>query len=243
MRSLLLPALLLLNLACSEKEPGFHSVKQDPDLSIASSFANLPDEIGGLPDTLHTGEPFFDPPPEPPPPLMHLDSAGVYVGIVENPKDSNRGEAVEKFLAAVGLKPFQDDEGNWKSFPYCAAFASFCLDEAGEVALPLVRSAGARKFITGNSIRANEVQRGTVPIAPGTLVIWKAKRDPADTRGHIGFVVEWDGQEGITIEGNTGPGDEGDQRDGGGVYQRKRMLSPGSAFRITDFTPVVYQNQ
>ncbi len=211
-------------------------------MSIASSFASLPDEIGGLGDSLHIGAPLFEPPPEPPLPLMHLDSARAYLGIVEYPKDSNRGTAVELFLAAVGLAPFQDEDGEWKSFPYCAAFASFCLDQAGDVALPLVRSAGARKFITGNSIRANEVQRGTVPIAPGTLVIWKAKRDPTDTKGHIGFVVEWNGQEGITIEGNTGPGDEGDQRDGGGVYQRKRLLSPGSAFRITDFTPVVYKN-
>lgn len=206
-----------------------------------SSFASLPDEIQALPEELHVGESFFEAEPEPEPPLMHLDSAQTYVGVVENPKDSNRGPAVEKFLAAVGLEPFQDEEGNWKSFPYCAAFASFCLDQAGTVALPTVRSAGARKFITGNSIRANVVLRGTQPIEPGTLVIWKAKRDPNDTSGHVGFVVEWNGQEGTTIEANTGPGDEGDQRDGGGVYMRKRMLSPGSAFRITDFTPVVYQ--
>jgi hypothetical protein len=59
-------------------------------------------------------------------------------------------------------------------------------------------------------------------------------------QGHAGLVVSWEGQAGITIEGNTGPGDAGDQREGGGVYLRKRMLSPGSAFRIVSFTPVTF---
>ena len=119
---------------------------------------------------------------------------------------------------------------------------SYCLDQTGDVALPMVRSARARAFITNRSIPARIVQRGTVKIEPGTIVVWKAKRDPSDPSGHVGVVVDWEGQAGTTIEGNTGPDRNGDQREGEGVYQRKRMLSPGSAFRITHFTPVKYKS-
>ena len=100
MRLSLLLASLLLNAACGSGESSFHSVDNDPDMSI-SSFASLPDEIQALPDSLHVGEPFFEPEPEPPPPLMHLDSARTYIGVVEDPKDSNRGAAVEKFLGCT----------------------------------------------------------------------------------------------------------------------------------------------
>lgn len=246
MRLSLLPALLLLNLGCgngsgSVYSDGAHSVSQDPDLGTASMFASLPDADPADTGDLHLGDSLLTPPPAPRKPTTHLDTARTYIGVVEDPKDSNLGVEVEKFLASVGLAPYEDGDGNLRSYPYCAAFVSYCLDQAEGVRLPVVRSAGARMFITNKSIRANVVQRGTVHIEPGTIVIWKAKRDPEDTSGHVGLVVEWHGQEGITVEGNTGPGDEGDQRDGGGVYERRRRLSPASAFRITDFTPVVYQ--
>lgn len=187
----------------------------------------------------------------------HLAAARQYVGVTEQPKDWNRGPEVDRFLDGLGLLP---EDPNQKGLPYCAAFVSFCLNAAGEeVVFPQTRSAGARNFIDNQksfiffpegeedtqisfgSIRANVVQRGTVTIPPGTIVVWKAKRAPTDTQGHVGFVVDWEGQAGTTIEGNTGPGDEGDQRDGGGVYLRKRMLSPGSAFRIVSFTAVAYR--
>lgn len=198
--------------------------------------------------------------PEVPPMPPHLEVAHRYIGVTEQPKDSNRGPEIESFLAAVGLAPKQDGSGEWKSYPYCAAFVSYCLNAAGDgVAFPTKRTAAAREFIDNDrsfiffpegredqhisfgSIRANVVQRGTVSIPPGTIVVWKAKRAPEDIFGHAGLVVSWEGQAGTTIEGNTGPGESGDQRDGGGVYLRKRMLSPGSAFRIVSFTPVIYR--
>ena len=128
MRLLLLLALLLLNLGCGGKRAtSFHSVDRDPDISIASSFANIPDEIQGIGDELHIGDSLLTPEPEPAPPLLHLDTARAYVGIKEEPKDSNRGTEVEKFLASVGLKPFKKPNGNWRSFPWCAAMESLGL--------------------------------------------------------------------------------------------------------------------
>jgi hypothetical protein len=54
--------------------------------------------------------------------------------------------------------------------------------------------------------------------------------------GHVGFVVEWRGKSGTTVEGNTSSGLKGSQNDGDGVYMRKRTINPYSYFRITDFT-------
>ncbi|MEZ4698834.1 MAG: CHAP domain-containing protein [Rhodothermales bacterium] len=210
-----------------------HSVAIDPDITPEDSIPNNPIAI-------HVGDTLMTLDTRPVGSLVHLETARTYVGVTERPKDSNRGTEVETFLAAVNLAPSKDRYGAWHSYPYCAAFVSFALNSAPNVDAPRVRSARARDFVTRESIEARLVQRGTVEIPPGTIVVWKAKRDPSDTSGHVGFVVEWAGQGGTTIEGNTSPGQGGDQRDGGGVYLRKRMLSPGSAFRITHFTPVRY---
>ncbi len=215
-------------------EVSIHSVALDPDITPEDSLLFNPHQI-------HVGDTLLAlPETRPVASLIHLDTARAYVGVVERPKDSNRGPEVEKFLAAVNLEPTKDRFGTWRSYPYCAAFVTFTLKQAGAIDEPKVRSARALDFVTRKSIEARIVQRGTVNIEPGTIVVWKAKRDPSDPTGHVGFVVEWEGQAGTTIEGNTGPGDAGDQRDGGGVYLRKRLLSPGSAFRITHFTPVTY---
>ena len=223
----------------------FHSVALDPDIQPEDSVKFNAHER-------HTGESIsrfgsFSQPIDtfsaigPP---GHLEVAQQFVGTVEDPRNSNRGPAINRFLASVGLKPVKLRTGEWKSYPYCAAFVSFCLNEAPDsVAYPLVRSAKARDYVTNESIEANKVLRGTVRIDPGTLVVWKRNRNPQDTSGHVGFVVSWEGQAGTTIEGNTSSGQRGNQRDGDGVYMRKRMLSPASAFRITHFTPVLYNNQ
>jgi hypothetical protein len=207
-----------------------HAVAIDPDLTPE-------DSIAFNPHLIHVGDTLIALDPRPPVALAHLDTAQAYLGVRERPKDSNRGPEVERFLAAVGLRPEKDRFGNWRSYPYCAAFVSYVLRVA-DIPEPEIRSARALAFVTPRSIPARVVQRGTVRIDPGSIVVWKAKRDPTDPTGHAGFVVAWEGQAGTTIEANTGPGEEVDQREGDGVYLRKRMLSPGSAFRITHFTRV-----
>ncbi|MEZ4700051.1 MAG: CHAP domain-containing protein [Rhodothermales bacterium] len=261
--------MLLLSIGCAPNKVDNHSAGKDPDLAPTDTMANIAREIHVGEQALASSQPRELPPaalPEvdivdvAPSEPLHVVTARKYLGVTENPKDSNRGTEVEQFLGSVGLKPIQRADGTWKSYPYCAAFVSFCLNAAGEeVVYPRTRTAGARNFIDNarsfiffpdgeenhpisfGSLRANVVQRGTVTIPPGTIVVWKAKRDPDDPYGHAGMVVSWEGQAGLTIEGNTGPGEEGDQREGGGVYLRKRMLSPGSAFRIVSFTPVNYR--
>lgn len=217
-----------------------HAVGLDPDITAGDSVAFNPIQtFVGRPLLAVTPPPATAEAPSRGPAFLGVARMFAEKGVEEVPPGSNRGPDVEKFLAAVDLFPTKDRFGKWHSFPYCAAFISYCLDEDDSVALPLVRSAGARKFITRNSIDARVVLRGGTRIEPGTLVIWaRNARDPRDPSGHIGFVIDWEGQAGTTVEANTTSGKQGNQREGDGVYFRKRMLSPGSAFRITHFTPV-----
>lgn len=159
----------------------------------------------------------------------HLDSALTYVGTVEH--GQNHGPAIDRFLIDVHLAP-----GN----PYCAAFVSYSLDAAGNVVIPRVRSGLAHNFIIQQSIPARKVLRGTVRIPIGTILVWQKGNTMF---GHTGLVIVWAQSEGITVEANTSPGKQGNQREGDGVWIRHRSIQPASYFRIVDFTPVLYKGQ
>lgn len=222
-------------------EPRDHSVYKDRDRTPGDSIDNTPTEIYVAPALAairgKTSSPAF---------LAHARRLAK-TGVKE--VAPNRGPQVDSFLTArkINLKQ-KDRDGNTPNVPWCAAFVSYCLDLAGDIDSPSKRSLLARDFILRSRLKANFfvkeaidariVQRGGTLIEPGTLVIWKSKPEPQDLSGHIGFVIDWEGQAGTTVEGNTGPGKEGNQADGDGVYFRKRMLSPGNAFRITHFLPV-----
>ncbi len=276
MRLSLLLALLLLSQSCSnKKESGstiaqfadvgagmdLHSAFEDPDASLieGQDFEDIPTSVGE--PLLDTTAANIEAPAIP----EHLQIALRYAddphteeiegGVIENP--NNRSPDIDKWLSALLAEPFKPDG---TGAPYCAAFASFCLTEAGNVESPATRSAAARHFVDDKQefradlcakslslgsaecteeVPARVVLRGVAPVLPGAMVIWKRKRDPDNTLGHIGFVREWEGVKGKTVEGNTSSGVAGNQADGGGVYLRERMLSVGSWFRITHFRPVV----
>ena len=155
----------------------------------------------------------------------HLDTALAYVGTVEI--GHNRGPVVERFQRCVGLPT---------GAPYCAAFVSYCLEKGG-AAWPAVRSGLAQHFILKESIRASHVLRGN-SVPAGAIVIW---RKGNGWQGHAEFAVSWSGACGQTVEANTSPGIGGSQRDGDGVWRRRRCIEPGNYFRIVAFTPVRYE--
>ena len=77
---------------------------------------------------------------------------------------------------------------------------------------------------------------GMVRLEPGDLPIWASGTiRGGDFNGHTGL-VQWqiDSRRFRTVEGNTQPGPGGDQREGGGVYERTREISLGS-FRLLGF--------
>jgi hypothetical protein len=130
------------------------------------------------------------------------------------------GECDQQFLAAVGLS------GNHN---YCAAFVSYNLELAG-VKIPSVRSGRAVDFKTRNSIEVRKIIRGTYQVKTGDIIVW------TQNASHVGFAIQdWDGAEGLTIEGNTSDPKNPNIR---GVFIKHRGFHPGNYFRPRYVTPV-----
>lgn len=136
---------------------------------------------------------------------------------------SNRSPEIDYWLTRLGVPV-----GN----NYCAAFVAMVLDSV-EVDYPVVRSAVAQHYITPNSISASKVMQGH-PVGKGAIAVWKRG---STWMGHVGFVTEWQGAAGKTIEGNTSPSGCAEGR-GNGVYAKERRIVPTAYFRITHFTNV-----
>jgi hypothetical protein len=138
--------------------------------------------------------------------------------IREIPPNSNRGPAVEAYLASVGL-----GKGN----PWCCAFTYWCFEQAALAqgrANPMVRTGGCLAHWNGavakGAKRISKADAVNDPslLAPGMVFIM----DFGGGKGHTGFVVAVRGGLIDTVEGNT---DASKTREGGGVYRLTRKLS------------------
>lgn len=137
--------------------------------------------------------------------------------IREIPPNSNRGPAVEGYLARAGVGP---------GLSWCCAFVYWCFDEAAKSlgrTNPMVRTAGcldhwnrapgkgAKRIPAGQAIQSPDL------LAPGMVFIM----DHGRGLGHTGIVERVGGGIVTTIEGNT---DASMTREGGGVYRLSRKL-------------------
>jgi hypothetical protein len=158
---------------------------------------------------------------------LHLRIAQGFVGTKELP--GNRGRWIDRWNKGAGVS---------YGSPYCASFGKFCLDSAGALS-PKIRSALATAWLRNKStISAKDVYFGMAVVPSGSCVIW---RNGETISGHFGFFVKWIKKNVLyTIEANTSSGLKGSQRDGNGVYNRTRTLSPFAYFRIEGFVPVQY---
>lgn len=164
----------------------------------------------------------------------HLDTAFSYIGVRDD--GDNYGPEVERFLATSGLGG---------GYPWCAAFVAYVMEvTVRPVAFPTVRSALATDYITARSIKASRVLMGVDRPPEGAVVIWRRGNG---IFGHAGLVDRWEDDCGETVEGNTsapaGSGNEDveAERDGGGVWAKRRCIEPGNFFRIVSFTEVIYK--
>lgn len=156
----------------------------------------------------------------------------------------NDAPEIDRFLRWSGLAP---------GYPWCQAFAAFCVDEAaGRRVMPKTASVwqgvrwALRNRLVVDTITPRSVLLGaTVP--RGYVVAFKhglgADAETFSGNGHAALAVSWRGSMGITIEGNTKPGPGGDQRGastslaGGrdGVYYRDRALGLAGSFPVVLF--------
>lgn len=138
--------------------------------------------------------------------------------IREIPPNSNRGPAVEAYLASVGL-----GKGN----PWCCAFTYWCFEQAARAkgrANPMVKTGGCLAHWNGAAakgakrISASDAKNNPALLKPGMIFIM----DFGGGKGHTGFIVAVRGGLVDTVEGNT---DASKTREGGGVYTLTRKLS------------------
>lgn len=152
--------------------------------------------------------------------------------------NNNDAPEIDRFLAYLGLP---------KGLSWCAAFAIYNYKEASDVLrvrqpfprlgrVSMLRQACISNPIKYRYITADEVRLGSVQLRPGDLPLWAhGTVRGGDFNGHTGLVIKQLSTRKIsTIEGNTMPGPGGNQREGGGVYIRERVINPGT-FRILGF--------
>lgn len=134
-----------------------------------------------------------------------LSIARSQLGIAEDPKGSNRGYHVEKYLSSVGLPG-----GN----PWCMAFVYWCVQQAcneSKIKNPLIKTGGVLDQWT----RIDAKLKTKNPV-PGDVFIMRFGHGT----GHTGIVEKVDGEYIQTLEGNTN--DDG-SREGYEVARRRRL--------------------
>ncbi|NBD19083.1 CHAP domain-containing protein [Aquabacterium fontiphilum] len=146
-----------------------------------------------------------------------LDKAASQIGVLEVPRNSNRGPEVEAYLRRAGVSP---------GLAWCCAFTYWCFDEAAHEAgrgNPMFRTAGCLAHWNNaqrqgaQRLAARDAVANPSLIRPGMVFIM----DFGGGMGHTGFVERVEGGYLHTIEGNT---DASLTREGGGVYRLKRKV-------------------
>lgn len=146
-----------------------------------------------------------------------IDIARTQVGVREQPRNSNAGPEVARYLQAVGLGT---------GHAWCAAFVYWCLREAavatGETNTCLRHGGVLRQWQHAVEHRlarvsAADARNDPARVVPGMVFTM----DHGAGLGHTGFVVAVRGGLLDTIEGNT---DASRTREGGGVYALVRKV-------------------
>ena len=140
-----------------------------------------------------------------------LEIARLELGVTENPPGSNR------------VKYWEDYNPAFQGQPWCVCFLWWCFDKAGE---RMAFFGGGKTASCSMLLRWYREQGLAVPVEDvrvGDIVILNF-HGTKDTE-HCGLVVDADGTYVATIEGNTSPGMEGSQDNGGCVALKQRYLS------------------
>ena len=179
-------------------------------------------------------------------PQAAADNAYKYLHVREKTNNNDHPE-IDRMLAYLGLP---------KHLSWCAAFSLINYKEASDELrikqpfpkygrVSMLRQACISNPLKFRYITSDEVRLGSVRLQPGDLPLWangtiNTSRDKnlgrfQDFNGHTGLVVQQLSPRSFrSIEGNTQPGPGGNQREGGGVYERIREINGGN-FRILGF--------
>lgn len=174
-------------------------------------------------------------------PAAAVEHAHKYLNVRERTNHNDAPE-IDRFLAYLGLP---------KGLSWCAAYSIYCYKEASDelnVKQPLPKygrvamlwEACQRNPLRYKAFTADQVRMGSVALKAGDLPIFaNGTIRNGDFNGHTGLVEsQLSNVKMHTIEGNTASGNTGNQREGNGVYERTRTITPGN-FRIIGFCRVL----
>ncbi len=147
---------------------------------------------------------------------LALSIAISQLGQQEEPKGSNKGPMVDKYLASVGLNP---------GYAWCQAFVFWCYQEAAKMMkgkVPVIRTAGVQAcwVKTDASMKITRKAAITNPglIRPGMQFILFFNGGT----GHTGIVERLEGNIIHTIEGNS---NNNGSREGFAVVRHTRTIA------------------
>jgi hypothetical protein len=162
-----------------------------------------------------------------------IDIAASQIGVVEQPRGSNRGPEVDAYIRTTGLDPAQD------SYPWCVCFLYWVFEQAAKLkgtVNPLPKTAGVISLWNlGLHTEAQVVRKSEAnarSVIPGMIFLL----DLGNGKGHAGLVIEVGDDHIITIEGNTNPGGSS---DGFGVFRRdSRPITTSVLLGYLDFCEI-----
>lgn len=141
-----------------------------------------------------------------------LAAARSLLFVREEPKNSNRGQAIEAMLKLTGLGP---------GHPWCAADVAWIGRAALGEKWPMPLTASCWQL--GESAKA----KGILMVTPEPGDVFLMHYPSLNRFAHTGFVVARDGKKWATIEGNTGATGE---REGWGHLEKVRTFGPNDRF-------------
>lgn len=139
--------------------------------------------------------------------------------------------AIAKAFTFVREVPFASNAGRWveaiqhvggttKGNPWCACFVSFALGAAFNDKPPLPYTASCDELLNAGK------RWGWVSENPEAGDVFLVLKSPTDAV-HTGFVTQVQGPHFNTIEGNASDAGKAATREGWGVFERTRALTPG----------------
>lgn len=160
--------------------------------------------------------------------LLLVEEANRWLGVQEV-GGNNQGQLVDLFLKNSGLGP---------GFPWCMAFVEFCIHQVDKIANVLNPNSSVAQMPRGAACLAiwdhspEEIKSKTPEV--GSIVIWQHR---GTAQGHTGIVIALPPMLNAftTIEGNTSADNTAINREGDGVYMKKRMLGSMGTMDLVGF--------
>ena len=162
-----------------------------------------------------------------------IDIAASQIGVVEQPRGSNRGPEVDVYIRTTGLDPARD------SYPWCVCFLYWVFDQAAKIKAienPLPKTAGViTLWALGLHTEAQVIRKSDAngqTVKPGMIFLLNL----GGGKGHAGLVIEVRDDNIVTIEGNT---NTGGSSEGFGVFRRdSRAIKSSVLLGYLDFCDI-----